>query len=79
MKYCECNAGDCFHCPVVPFNNTIYEKENDNYTFSEGLIKCYKEPEGFYLDINDLKYKKCYYSCESCDIGGNIITHNCLK
>ena len=24
-------------------------------------------------------YKKCYYSCKKCDIGGDNSYHNCLK
>ena len=40
---------------------------------------CYKDPIGYYLDINESIYKKCYYSCEECDIEGNNITHNCIK
>ena len=29
-----------------------------------------------YLDNNI--YKKCYYTCKECELGGNNITHNCL-
>ena len=42
-------------------------------------INCYKEqPKGYYLDKSNSLYKKCYYSCKTCEIEGNNITHNCL-
>ena len=32
-------------------------------------------PIGYYLDNNI--YKKCYYTCKECELGGDNITHNC--
>ena len=46
---------------------------------SNSFIKCYNNPEGFYLDLNDNTYKKCYSSCQTCDKKGNSTNHNCLK
>ena len=52
--------------------------ENDESNIGE-YINCYKEqPKGYYLDKSNSLYKKCYYSCETCEIEGNNITHNCL-
>ena len=31
------------------------------------------------MDKDELLYKKCYYACQTCEIKGNNITHNCLK
>jgi hypothetical protein len=46
---------------------------------SNSFIKCYNNPEGFYLDLNDNTYKKCYSSCQTYDKKGNSTNHNCLK
>ena len=56
------------------FKNGILTKCNDNYYSIENdplnVVKyfdCYNEtPNGYYLDINNLLYKKCYYTCETC-------------
>ena len=31
------------------------------------------------MDIDESLYKKCYYSCEICEIKGNNTVHNCLE
>lgn len=38
---------------------------------------CVKDPDGYYLDIINQKYKKCYPSCQSCLAGGDSNKHNC--
>ena len=57
-------------------NTNFYPKENDSSNIGE-YINCYKNPEGYYLDIN--LYKQCYYTCKSCGSSGNNMIHNCLK
>ena len=53
--------------------------ENDLLNFGE-YFNCYNEtPIGYYLDINNSLYKKCYDTCETCDIKGDNEFHNCLK
>ena len=42
-------------------------------------INCSKLPEGYYLDEENLVYKKCYFSCKKCNISGNESEHNCLE
>jgi hypothetical protein len=64
--------GLCTKC-----NNNYYEIENDKNNIGE-YINCYKDPEGYYLDIIDSLYKKCYYKCKTCEIRGNEESHNCL-
>ena len=34
-------------------------------------------PQGYYLDINEKKYKKCYENCKSCYGEGNETYNNC--
>ena len=87
MKINECEALDkCLYCPnealklnlCLLCNNGFYPKENDDSN-TGGYIDCYKDIEGYYLDTNDSLFKKCFYSCEACETGGDNITHNCLK
>ena len=83
---CKCELEKCLYCPNVPLSKVLctqcnanyYKIENDPFNIGE-YINCYKDPKGYYLDKNDLVYKKCYESCETCEIGGDNITHNCLK
>ena len=56
----------------------FYPKEDD-LIIDEENINCYKEPKGYYLDKNNSLYKKCYHTCETCEIKGDKITHNCLS
>ena len=34
---------------------------------------------GYYLDENDLSFKKCYNSCKTCEINGTEMEHNCIE
>ena len=52
--------------------------ENDNSNIGE-YFNCYNEIKGYYLDKNDSLFKKCYDTCETCEIKGDNIIHNCLK
>ena len=84
MNECKCELEECLICPKAALNKELctecnihyYPKENDSLNLGE-YIKCYKELEGYYLDIN--LYKKCYYTCKSCNISGNNINHNCIE
>ena len=87
INSCSCNIEKCLICPNEPLKENLclkcnidhYPIENDNYTNIEGYIKCYKEPFEYYLDKNESIYKKCYETCEICEIKGDNITHNCIK
>ena len=84
INKCKCELDECLYCPNVPLNKGLctecninyYPKENDPLNLGK-YIKCYKEPEGYYLDIN--LYKRCYYTCKTCNIQGNYLNHNCIK
>ena len=83
---CECELDNCLSCPPIDenkklctvCNNGFYRMENDNDQI-ENYFNCYKEPKGYYLDNSDSLYKKCYDTCETCQIKGDNITHNCLE
>ena len=87
IKYCKCvdNDESCLYCSnntimnnslCIKCNQGYYEKENDN---TNEYKECFKNPIGYYLDINESVYKRCYFSCEKCEIKGNNKTHNCLE
>ena len=63
--------GLCTKC-----NTDYYQKYNDPFNIGN-FMKCYKTPEGYYLDNN--LYKQCYYTCKTCDTSGNDINHNCIE
>ena len=90
IKYCNCTLADesCLYCSNNPLKNNnlcikcnydYYEIENDNNNNINEYKKCYKEPVGYYLDLNSSIYKKCFFSCETCEIQGNNKTHNCKE
>ena len=57
--------------------NTGYYQKIDDIQSDNSLIKCYKDPEGYYLD-NDI-YKPCYPSCKKCSELGDINDHKCIE
>ena len=64
IYYDECPNGS------YPFDNFTNESNN--------IIKCLdKAPEGYYLDINDKKFKKCFENCKLCYGEGNETINNC--
>ena len=83
---CKCELDFCLSCPNIDpsqilctkCGNDSYPIENDNSNNGE-YHKCYKEPKGYYFDEENMLYKKCYESCETCEKKGNKINHNCLK
>ena len=40
-------------------------------------INCYNLTEGYYIDKDVLK--KCYYTCKTCELGGDNLIHNCIE
>ena len=81
-KYkCEIIKSACqgrISCSVCNNNYNYYQKEDD-YSNNNDYINCYKYIKGYYLDKEDFLFKKCYFTCEECEINGNHTNHNCLK
>ena len=82
MNKCKCELEECLLCPNTALNKSLCTKCNIKYYPKENTplnigkyIKCYKNPEGYYLDNN--LYKKCYQSCKICNTSGDNINHNC--
>ena len=67
------NVNLCVEC-----NTNYYPMENDALNIGD-FINCYKEIKGYYLDKDNSIFKKCYESCEICEVEGNNMNHNCLK
>ena len=76
------------NCYEICPNNTHVSYHNeflceDDYKcpeFDYNITECeLKVKDGFYLDKNDGIYKRCYYSCKSCDYSGNEIFNNCTE
>ena len=85
IKYCKCELEKCHICTPVALqlklcnkcNDNYYPKENDESNYGE-YIECYNEINGYYLDKNNSIFKKCFNTCETCEIEGNSENHNCL-
>jgi hypothetical protein len=77
ISKCNCDFEKCSSCPkeaitkdlCTKCTNDHYRKENDTTNFFE-YFDCYKDPEGYYLDINI--YKKCQNICDIYEIRENI-------
>lgn len=55
----------CIYCKVG-----FYPIFSDNLN-EKSFIKYYKDLDGYYLDKNTSSYKKCFFTCETCDNKGN--------
>ena len=86
INKCKCELDKCLLCTKISLlkglctkcNIDYFPKENDPLNTGE-YFNCYKNPKGYYLDKNDSVYKKCYNTCETCDLNGNYLNHNCIK
>ena len=82
---CKCELENCSLCTPASLsrklctkcNTDYYKMENDPSNLGD-YFNCYKDLDGYYVDLNDSLYKKCYQSCKTCEKKGNNITHNCL-
>ena len=86
ITYCKCELEKCLNCTPIALklnlcnkcNYNYYPKENDESNYGE-YINCYEEINGYYLDKNNSIFKRCFGTCETCEIEGNSENHNCLK
>ena len=84
---CECELNGCLSCPNLNLsenkklckscNDSFYQIEN-TFPIGNNYFECYKEPKGYYLDTIASLYKKCFFTCETCDKKGDFWNHNCL-
>ena len=86
-KICKCSSDDkCKNCTkesselnlCAACNDGFYKKLNDE-TNQYPYINCYKNPEGYFLELENLIYKPCYERCQECEKEGTEKENNCLK
>ena len=77
VSRCKCDYEKCSSCPKEALKENICSECNTNYYPMENdtsnidkYFNCYKEPIGYYLDINI--YKKCHHICDIFEIKENI-------
>ena len=56
-----------------------YYKIPNEFINGLNVFRCFKTPEGYYLNNDDLIYENCYSSCKTCEQRGNQTSHNCIK
>jgi len=64
------------------YKNICYQKcPNGTYIIEDKeKYLCYDEiPDNYYLDLDNEIYKKCYETCNKCNIGGNELNNNCIE
>ena len=64
--------GECKSCN----NEKGYFLKSDDDEIN-GIVNCYKDPEGYYLFNN--KYYPCYLSCKNCTEQGNEVDNKCTE
>ena len=83
---CKCSLDDkCQDCSkesyavdlCITCNDNFYPIFNEEINNNNGFINCYKNPEGYYLDIKSNNYKSCHPNCKKCTVEGNSTNNNC--
>ena len=71
----------CFQENVkIDLNNSQCICADNTYITTDNPNICYNAtPEGYYLDINESIYKKCFHSCKYCNGPGDEIDNKCLE
>ena len=86
IKECICDSEKCRSCPYEALSGNLCAECNTDYYRIENdplnlgiYFNCYKEPVGYFLDKEDFVYKKCFHTCETCEVKGDYLTNNCIK
>ena len=69
----------CIECNT---DKGYFSAEFSDNSFLHGFTECFNsdsKPINFYYDNSEQKYKQCYKTCKSCNIGGNKNINNCLE
>ena len=85
QKCLTCNEESISKNLCIKCNNDYYPI-NSNYfkALSNGnsYVDCYKLdeiPKNYYFDTNTNSYEPCYYTCSSCNYGGDGNVNNCTR
>ena len=87
IKKCKCTQNkSCEKCSLesneedlcITCNNQdgYYMKADDEF-LENGFVKCYENPEGYFLKDN--KYHKCYSTCKKCNSLGDNLQQECTE
>ena len=71
----------CYNeCPKgTLINNNKCEDNKCKFNY-QNTVECMgTTPQGYYLDINDGRYKKCFKNCKFCYGPGNETINNCIE
>jgi hypothetical protein len=70
----------CKTCSLsgTPSNNQCSSCINNFYTKEDYANNCYTGDQPQYYLENDI-YKKCYYSCKTCNTSGDQVSHQCTS
>ena len=87
INKCKCQLEKCESCPKVVLNKDLCTKCNKDFYSIENdpannreYIDCYKGPfKGYYIDKDEQMFKKCYFTCEDCEIKGKYTFNNGLE
>ena len=87
ISKCNCFEEKCLKCSEESLQLGLCESCNEGYypLFNETSItnnnfkSCFKEHEGYYLDLNQRIFMPCYHTCKYCDHYGNKKNHFCTS
>ena len=76
----ECNLDSTQENICTSCNNILGFYKKEDITGINGYYDCFKgNQDGYYLDINNSEYKKCYKTCKSCDETGEVRENKCTE
>ena len=65
---------------IINMNNFCYnECPFDTHAIDNEYLCLNETPEGYYLDLTDSFFKKCFSNCKICSKGGNETYNNCSE
>ena len=81
LLYHQCSV-QCLTCVDETNCKECNIKEGYYPHFNEGSNNCFSYEtikDGYYLDMNEITWKKCYEKCGTCNAPGNSANMNCLS
>ena len=81
-KECDENSNKLNLCKKCNTEKGYYPLNSEEDLTQNEYYDCYNEstvPKGCYLDNENKQYKLCYFSCKSCNYGGDGEQNNCTS
>ena len=73
---CDKDINGLYLCKTCNNEEGYYIKSDDEER-NDGFVNCYKNLEGYYLDLENKEYRPCYNSCKLCDEKGSEENNKC--